>query len=153
MIKKLTAKTVEEDPALQKRDFISQIIQKKTRSPKTAAKLAITDTGGGSKNIYMGRVRPKVQPLIAYPFIHHFLRRYPFRIPFIAKQYPCHIPCLELCIPLPRLLNRNRSQKQNVFSTLQSHKNHLLALSQTQMTDVPTLSYTSTSKIPTLSYT
>ena len=49
----------------------------------------------------------------------------------------------------PEHLNRNQSQKQNVFSTLQSHKIHLLALwalSQTQMADFPTLLYTSTIK-------
>ena len=39
-------------------------------------------------------------------------------------------------------LNRNQSQKQNVFWTFQSHVIHLLALLgpfKTQMTDFPTL--------------
>ena len=45
--------------------------------------------GGHSTNVYTGRLRPKVQPLI-----YHFSRkRYPFRIPSIDKWYPFHKPC------------------------------------------------------------
>ena len=36
--------------------------------------------------------------LSPHHFIYHFWRKYPFRIPFINKWYPFHIPCLELCI-------------------------------------------------------
>ena len=53
------------------------------------------------------------------------------------------------------LLNRNQSQKLNVFSTLWSHKIHLLALLgpfTDQITDFPTILYTLISEIPTLSW-
>ena len=77
---------------------------------------------GYSTNFYTGRL----------PFIYHFSRkRYSFRIPSIDKWNPFHIPCLELCIPLKcsdSTLDRNQSQKRNVFLPLQSHKVHLFAL-------------------------
>ena len=61
-----------------------------------------------------GGSAPRSNPLP--PFIYHFSRkRYPFRIPSIDKWYPCHTPCLELCIPFKcckctiHVLNRNQS--------------------------------------------
>ena len=56
--------------------------------------------GGYSTNVYTGRLRPEVQPLIFFYTNHFSQKRFSFRIPPIEKWYPFHIPCLELCIIL-----------------------------------------------------
>ena len=113
--------------------------------------------GGGY--FCIGKLRSKVQPhTLSYTI---WQKRYPFRIPFIGKWYPYHIPTLRLSIPFKLfqthcLSNLNKSQKQNVFSTFSQPLNASLrpvGPLPTKMTDFLTVSYTSTSKIHTLLYT
>ena len=61
--------------------------------------------GGGGGYFYMGRLRSKVQPHTLSYII--WQKRHPFRIPFIGKWYPIHIPSLRLSIPF-KLLQRHR---------------------------------------------
>ena len=77
---------------------------------------------GGTQQIFIrGGSAPRSNPLPIY--IPFFTKKILLRIPSIDKRYPFHIPLFRTLHPFQLLwmhclLNRNQSQKLNVFSTL-----------------------------------